>query len=114
MRVIKNYDSLAQTPARKVALELIESAFTAIQSENVLNTHFKLEGVNLQILDQSFDLTQTGRIFLLGIGKGSKEVCRIIGDKLGEKLTSGFDIDVVEGESFGKISYTKGSHPLPT
>jgi glycerate-2-kinase len=113
MRVIKNYDSLAQTPARKTVLELIETAFAAIQPENVLNTHFTLKGTHLHILDQNFDLANTERVFLLGFGKGSMEVCRIISDKLGEKLTSGFDIDVVEGESFGKISYTKGSHPLP-
>lgn len=114
MGFIKNYDQLATTPERKVALDLVETAFAAIQPDSVMAQNFSLRDTTLTIGDQTFDLSHKERIFLLGFGKGSAGICRIIEKMLGDKLTAGFDIDVVDQEPFGKISYTKGDHPLPT
>jgi glycerate-2-kinase len=114
MGYIKNYDQLATNPDRKLVLDLIEAAYTAIQPKHVFEHNFSLENDTLKIFDQTFDLSKFERIFLLGFGKGSAGNCKILESKLGNHLTDGYDIDVVEDEHFQKLHYTKGTHPLPS
>lgn len=111
--VIKNYDTLAITQPRKIVLDLIEEAFHSIEPQLVMEKNFTVQGTTLKIQQASFDLTKYKRIFLIGFGKGSSGIVKIIESTLGEKLTAGYDIDVVD-ETFQKVSYTKGTHPLPS
>lgn len=113
-RYIQNYDELAITPQRKIILELIEAAYGAIQSTEVIRKQMTLSENVLHIQDQMFDLGKYERIFLLGLGKGSAAVCKEVETILGDKLTEGYDIDVVEPLDFKKVQYTKGTHPLPS
>lgn len=114
MGYIKNYDQLASNDNRKVVLELIEAAYLAIQPKHVFKNHFSLDNEKLTILDKTFDLSNFERIFLLGFGKGSAGNCKLLEEKLGDRVTEGYDIDVVEDEHFKKVQYTKGTHPLPS
>lgn len=113
MSIIKNYDQLATTPQRKIVLSLIESAFEAIKPIHVLDKKFRLENDTLIILDKNYDLSKYEQIFLVGFGKGSFEVCKIISEKLQKRLSLAYDIDVVD-EFSQNIEYTKGTHPLPS
>ena len=110
---IKNFDKLATTPQRKVVLQLIEEALSSIQSENVINSSIKVDGNILTILDHSFNLSGFDRVFLIGFGKGSAKNSRLIEEKLGERLTEGYVIDA-SPETFSKIQFTQGTHPLPS
>src|SRR5687767_13938861 len=112
MRFIKNFDSLATNPNRKIVLELVESAITAIQPERVFENHFSFTGNSLKIQNQTFDLNNFEKITLIGFGKGSAEMCRIIENALDDRLTAGYDIDVIDETAFSKIQYTKSTHPL--
>ena len=76
--IIKNFDTLASTPHRDIALQLVESALTSIQPSHVMNKHFTLDGNTLTILDKSYDLTQYDRIHLVGFGKGSSGISKYI------------------------------------
>jgi len=98
---VKNFNELNTTPQRKIVLELIETAISAIQPEEVLKD-FKIDG-----------LEQYENIYLIGFGKGSARICKIIEQKLGDKLTEGYVIDVTP-EQFTRIQGTVGSHPLPS
>lgn len=114
MKVIKNYDSLATNENRKTALDLIESAFASITPDEVFKANFSFSDNILKLTDQSFNLDEYERIFLVGFGKGSALMCKILEDKLGDRLTAGFDIDVIDSPEFKKVNYTKGTHPLPS
>src|SRR5579863_1872125 len=98
MGYIKNYDQLATNDNRKFVLELIEAAYTAIQPKHVFENNFSIQNDTLKIFDQTFDLGKFERIFLLGFGKGSAGNCKLLEGKLGNRLTDGYDIDVVEDE----------------
>ncbi|MEK7517361.1 MAG: DUF4147 domain-containing protein [Patescibacteria group bacterium] len=111
--LIKNFDSLAKNETRKICLELIETALSSIQPENVVPKNFFLNGNILTIQNQTINLKDFKRIFLLGFGKGSAGLSKQIEKILGDKLTSGFVIDL-EPQPFSKIEFTKGSHPLPS
>ena len=113
MPYIKNYNTLATNENRKVVLDLIEAAFSAIQPQAVLKNDFLRSNNTLTIQGKTFDLSAFERVFLIGFGKGSALICKILEEKLGDVLTDGFVIDVVE-QSFSKIKSTFGTHPLPT
>lgn len=114
MTYIKNYDTLATNDNRKVVLDLIETAYASIAPEEVFKKDFSLDGKILTIQGKTYDLNNFERIFLVGFGKGSAGNCKILEEKLGDLLTEGYDIDVVEDPSFAKAHYTKGTHPLPS
>ncbi|HSW48026.1 MAG TPA: DUF4147 domain-containing protein [Candidatus Saccharimonadales bacterium] len=113
MPYIKNYDSLATNENRKIVLQLIESAFASIQPEEVFKNHFSLNEKVLKIQDKTFNLANFDRIFIVGFGKGSALMCKILEEKMGNLITDGYVIDVVE-QKFTKIKPTLGTHPLPS
>lgn len=113
MGFIQNFDTLARTPQRKVVLQLIEEALSAIAPHHILQKNFLRNGTLLTISDQQFDLSSFDRVFVVGFGKGSAGVCKIVEQTLGDRLTSGYVIDNVE-ETFSKLEFTLGTHPLPS
>jgi glycerate 2-kinase len=114
MDYIKNKHQLATNNNRKTVLDLIETAYAAIQPEEVFKNQFTLSGSSLKIQNKVFDLSKFEKITLVGFGKGSAEMCRFIENTLNEKLTEGFDVDVIDEHEFKKVRYTKGTHPLPS
>lgn len=100
MALIKNFEQLGTTPERKVVLEVVEAGLMAIQPANVL--------ANWRPPDGDYD-----RIFLIGFGKGSAAIAKIIEQRLGDSLTAGYVIDTTP-ETFAKIQFTLGTHPLPS
>lgn len=114
MVYIKNHSSLASNDNRKVVLDLIEEAYAAVDPKEVFKRRFTLKDDLLTIHEKSFDLKNFDRVFLIGFGKGSALMCKIIEEKLGDHLTGGMVIDVVEQHNFHKVHFTKGTHPLPS
>lgn len=126
MTFVKNYDALNTSPERKVILDLIEVALESIQPSHAIEKNFNLQGNLLKIADQEFDLNNFNRVFLIGFGKGSAGISKIVEEKLGEKLTEGHVIDLpanathqalqagTNPETFQKVHFTQGTHPLPS
>src|SRR6185312_12172080 len=73
----------------------------------------KLDGSTLSVQGKTYDLSRYEKIYVVGFGKGSSGICKFVENTLGDKLNAGWDIDVVD-ETFSKIEYTKGTHPLPS
>lgn len=113
MGIIKNYSSLNTSPQRKVVLDLIETGLSAIQPENIINKEVNFKNNTLTLNGQSFDLANFENIYLLGFGKGSGKISKLIEAKIQDKLTKGYVIDTVKTE-FKKINFTLGTHPLPS
>ena len=113
MNYIKNYDSLATNDSRKIVLELVETAFASVAPQEVFKKDFSFENKILKIKDQTVDLNNFDRVFLVGFGKGSAGNAKILEDKLGDVITEGWVNDVVE-EQFTRLQGIKGTHPLPS
>ncbi|MEK7450438.1 MAG: DUF4147 domain-containing protein [Patescibacteria group bacterium] len=113
MRIIKNFDELAATKDRKICLEIIEAGLSSIQPEKIIAENISLTNSILTIQDKTINLQEFERIFLLGFGKGSARLAKIIENLLGDFLTEGYVIDLAD-EQFNKIKFTKGTHPLPS
>ena len=113
MPVIKNFKSLSITPNREIVLKVIEAGLNSIQPQKILKSAFVLNGHELQIQNERFDLKKFNRVFLIGFGKGSAGISKIIENTLKDFLTTGYVIDNVF-QKFSKINFTLGSHPLPS
>jgi len=113
MPLIGNYKNLSTSFQRETVLKIIESGLESIQPRKVLETNFILNGSMLKISNQEFELKKFNRVFLIGFGKGSAGISKIIEDTLKDFLTEGYVIDNVVQE-FSKINFTLGSHPLPS
>ena len=113
MDMIRNLADLATTEQRKQVLEIISAGLQAIQPAEVLTGNFAISNRLLCIKERKFELRPDARLFLLGMGKGAAGICRHIEEVLGEDLTEGYAIDVVEA-SFSRVHYMTGTHPLPS
>lgn len=111
---IKNFQALATTPERQKVLELVETGFAAIQFKPAVEKQVRLDGDTLSIVDKQYNLANVNRLYVVGFGKGSAEVCVLLEDLLGSRLTAGWDIDVVDQPGLKHIQYTKGTHPVPS
>jgi glycerate 2-kinase len=113
MPFIKNSTTLATSDKRKVALTLLEAAFSSIQPKNVLENSFFRQSNILKISSAEIDLDKYKRVFMIGFGKGSAGITKIIEQKIVDKITDGYIIDATK-ENFTKLHFTLGTHPLPS
>lgn len=109
--MVQNFDALAITDQRKKLLEVIEAGLLSIQPEENFKKTVGLNGTSLTILDKSYDLSTYDNVFLIGFGKGAAHNSKFLEDLLGDRLTEGYVIDTNQ-ESFSKIKFTLGTHPV--
>lgn len=110
---IKNFDELATTNNRKLALEIAEAGLESINTDIVISRAIKLQGNILSVLGERFDLTNFKNIKIVGFGKASTDGARALEKILGSKIETGavvglHQIDLNYIESFA------GTHPRPS
>lgn len=113
MSLIKNFNSLATTLQRKIVLEIIEAGLSVIQPQEVIKNNFSIQNNKLTIQNQTINLNEFKRVFLIGFGKGSAGISKYLERMLDNFLTKGYVIDV-EYKKFSNIKFTQGTHPLPS
>ena len=122
--IVKNTDSLvknAQTPelnrARKILVEIVESAIKAGNPTSSIKKWIKLDTDRLKIADCEVDLKQIGKIVVAGGGKAGVVMARAIEDILGDWLSEGI-VNIPEGtlplHYDGKIKFLEVRHPIPS
>ena len=110
---IKNFNELAMTPNRKMALEIVEAGFDAINTEEVIKNKIKLENNILFINNESFDLNKFKNIKVIGFGKASMDGALAVEKILGSRIKEG----VVIGLDKANLNYIEtfaGTHPRPS
>jgi len=111
--IVKNFDQLAETKERKLALEMAEAGLEAIDTEKVISETVKLGTEELSVGNERYSLDEIERIFVVGIGKCSLVAGRALEKVLGENVSGGVIIDVRDGQ-LDKIHTITGDHPYPT
>lgn len=123
MHIIKKYDELNVSPERKILLDLIEAGLNSIQPEEVFSKNISLKENVLHIKERQYNLDDYSNIYILGFGKGSAKNSKLLENLLGEKLTAGYVIDLpatasgalqagTSEQTFSKIQFTPGTHPV--
>jgi len=112
MRKIKNFERLAITETRKVALEIIEAGLEAIDTEKIIHQSVKLEKETLTINDLQIDL-KNKNLYICGIGKCAYKAAASLENILGSQIKGGIVMGVEPG-SLKYLKYIQGTHPLPS
>ncbi|HHV57546.1 MAG TPA: glycerate kinase [Firmicutes bacterium] len=100
--------------AREMALEIVERALAQADPYRAVRRLVKLEGDILTVGSHTFNLSQAGRIFVVGAGKAAFPIARALEDILGERIQRGIVICKYgqEGE-LTRIEKRLASHPVP-
>ena len=127
---IQNMDVLASTgnvAGRKAMVEILEAGLQAADPYRATRKLVRVEDGKLVVGcreyepagsprtgDESFELAETGRIYVFGAGKGAQGAAKAIEDVLGDRLTGGHVIDK-KGHPIilDRVEVTLGGHPAP-
>lgn len=101
------------TPLRKVAYELIETGLLAVDTKDAISKRVRLEGDTLHVDQEKFSLG-SGRVVVLGAGKCSGDALSELGAVLGDRISVGFVIDIVNRHPGNRLEVAVGDHPFPS
>lgn len=110
---IKNFDSLATSATRKIALQIIEAGLSAIDTQTVIKKNVQLNGEELLLCGEKYNLSSTKNIFVIAIGKCALDAGLALESLLGDFLAGGIVLDVRDGQ-LKKMKLYKGTHPMPS
>lgn len=115
--MIKNFEQLATSALRRQALSVAEAGLGAINTHRAFEKGLVYDARRdrLDILGKRKDLSKFRNVYCIAFGKaafgGISSVARILGDR----LTSGFAIDVSgQHPHISNITFRTGTHPHPT
>ncbi len=111
--LIKNFDELAITPNRKMALEIMQTGLNAINTEQVINSSILLVENILFIKGKPFNLTKYKNIKVVGFGKSSADAALALEKILGSRITSGAVVSLKKVDT-KYIETFEGTHPKPS
>ena len=110
---IKNFDELATTENRKLALQIAEAGLDAISTEGVILNSIKLENNILSIKGENFDLSKFKRIKVVGFGKASCDAGLALEKVLGNRINEGAVVGLHKADTKYIESFA-GTHPRPS
>ena len=110
---IKNFDLLAISENRRLALGIMESGLKAIDTEEVILKSVVLEGNILSIQGESFDLSLFEKIKVIGFGKSSPEAALALEKVLGSRINAGAVVGLSKVDTKHIESFV-GTHPKPS
>jgi glycerate 2-kinase len=110
---IKNFNELATTPNRKMALQIAQAGLDAINTGSVVDSSVSVVGNILFVKGKPFNLDKYKKIKVVGFGKSSCEAALALEKILGPRISKG----VVIGLSKVDTKYIEtfaGTHPKPS
>ncbi|RZN46713.1 glycerate kinase [archaeon] len=116
MIIRKKHELLShgERDARTAVLDIADAAVSAMNGETATRALVRLDGNELRVGDDTFDLSQFRNVYVIGAGKATYPVAKALEDVLGDRLTDGVII-VKHGESrrLSRIDVIEAGHPLP-
>ena len=112
-RWIKNFDELATTENRRLALEIANAGLDAIGTEGVILRSIKLENDVLTVEGKEFHLSKFKKIKVVGFGKAVGDAALALEKVLGGKINVG----AIVGRQKVDCKYIEsfiGTHPRPS
>src|SRR3989344_2912637 len=110
---IKNFEQLATTDNRKLALLVAEAGLESLDTEKVIGRSLSLEGNILKVMGESFALAKFKNIKVVGFGKASCAAASALEKVLGSKIGGGAVIGLDKTQC-DFIETFAGTHPKPS
>ena len=114
--LIENGETRAESAGRRLALEAVEAALTAVEPGRLIASKVRLAGGQLVVGSERFDLTKFRRILVIGGGKAGGPMAKALELVLGSRITAGL-VNVPDSRPeevrTDRIALHRASHPLP-
>ncbi|WP_158059249.1 glycerate kinase type-2 family protein [Halorussus halophilus] len=106
-------EDAADDPSRKLARECVTAGIRAAEPATVVAEHVSLDGTDLRVDGDRYDLSTYDDVFVVGGGNAAATAASALEDVLGERLTGGAVVtdNPVETE---RIDVLAGDHPVPS
>lgn len=99
---------------RSSALQIFRSAVSAVDPAAAIRRSVCVQGDNLVVQDRSYDLTNVGRIIVIGTGKAGAVMAGAIESILGDRITGGsVNVKYDHVASVQTVSLVEAGHPIP-
>lgn len=117
MSYVRNRERLldhGNKKAREIALDIVDKALLQADPYRAVKSLVKLEGDLLTVGEHTFDLKDSGRIFVVGAGKATFPIAKALEEILGDRIHKGIVICKYgqEGE-LNHIELRLANHPVP-
>jgi len=116
-QLLENAKTSELRKARGILIEIVNKAIASANSSSAMRRRLRLEGGRLKVGTQEFDLSEVGKIIVVGGGKASGNMAEVFEEIFGDRITSGV-VNVPEGTASvyrtRKIKLVEAGHPLPT
>jgi glycerate 2-kinase len=114
---IQNRDELLSHGAvalREVALDIANKAIAAADPATAARRVLRADNRYLRVGEKTFDLTAETRVFVVGAGKASFPIAKVIDEELGPRIHAGLVV-CKNGQtgSLSNIEMLWASHPVP-
>ncbi len=115
MARVQNIETFQKSDLRKKALEIIEAAYDAIDTERAIERVVQITKTTLQLGEVKISLDAVDRIFIVGAGKCSPIAACALESILGKLVSGGVVIGTKKG-NLCPVSMTikEGTHPYPS
>src|SRR5690606_26667038 len=111
VKYIKNSEKLALDENRKLALQIIEAGYQALDTATLIEKTIRLEGNDLQIGPKTYQVSNYENIYVIGFGKLSCQAAGTTEKILGPLIKKGVVIGMAD--SLCQIIETHtGTHPV--
>jgi hydroxypyruvate reductase len=99
---------------RDDAMAIFQSALSAVDPEEAVRRHLRIEGETLLLEGRRYDLSACERILVVGAGKAVAPMAKALEEMLGDRIDSGVLV-VKDGHGLPlqKIRVREASHPVP-
>jgi len=96
------------------AMTIFQSALAAVDPEEAVRRHLRIDGETLSLEGWRYDLGACKRILVVGAGKAVAPMAKALEDMLGDRIDSGVLV-VKDGHGLPlkKIHVREASHPVP-
>jgi len=99
---------------RKTAIEIFLTGVESVKPDNLINRFVSMEKNILRLENMTYDLSATGNIYIVGMGKASAIMARAIESVLGKRITAGHVITKYGHSAPLKYTgVTEAGHPVP-
>ncbi len=114
--IIKNFEQLASTPLRSIALSIAEAGYESVKTSSAVRSGitFNSDTQTLSVLGQNFNLSGFKRVLCVGFGKAALEAVAELQKVLLGRISAGYVIDLKDGSLGNSIISRVGTHPYPT
>jgi len=99
---------------RQDAHEIFQAGLKAVDPVAAIKKNVTLTDNRLTVCDQHWDLSNVGRLFIIGAGKASAAMAAAMEDILSNRITDGCVIvKYGHGADLARISLLEAGHPIP-